>query len=745
ANSSSTVKITGSSITKSVTQTTATIGTSVNYTARLTIPKNLEFFNLTAADVLPDSLDFDGYVGSSCFSGCSVTSPAPTVQTYNASISGGLTNIGWDLGHVAAGDTDRVIEFTYKAHVRATHRNGGANVVNGQTLINTIKSESNLTNKYSFDPNVPPTTRTYDHVSPNATATVTVKEPAVVLDKRVSVNGGAFTNGQEAQPSDSLTYRIEVKNNGTSPAYDVVVTDKPDVEIINVVNAAGAGFSTKAWDPVDNNMSWKIPGPIAPGDTVTLTYTANSVSSLSLINGQTAVNTAKAPSYFGVSSTDRAANPTWVFREYSANDDTVILSYEFPEIQVTKTTGKPGFPDIADAPVEQSFPWRIEIKNNANVAKAFDTVVTDTLPADWTYDAGSTSITGGASAEPTVVTNPAGDKLTWNFSGQTINPGASVVINFTATPQLAARANPNPQINDSDAASRDSSGNPGNADGPYKDEDDAKATLKFPIADLVLTKTAPAEVESNEVFDYGITVENKGPNTATDVVINDPLPAGLTFVSSADCSSAAVCNLGTILSGESKSVTIKVKATYAVAGTTVVNTATATQKEWEPTPDDNTDTVETIVKGEANVEIIKTAAPVNPRPGDIVTYTLKAKNIGTAIAQDVKITDSLPVGVTFVSADAPCVETTGTVNCAIGALNPGEETVYQVKVKVDPIGTFNNASDHLLDVQKVETQIDLEAGEQKTVTATCPSGYFASDGSVRIDHIDQGTGDWTAP
>ncbi|MBK8294230.1 MAG: DUF11 domain-containing protein [Solirubrobacterales bacterium] len=744
ANSTSTVKLTGSSITKSVTPAWATIGTPVNYTAKLTIPKNLEFFNLTAADLLPDSLDFDGYVGSSCFSGCSGTSPAPTVQTYNAIVSGGLTSIGWDLGHVIAGDTDRVIEFTYKVHVRDTHRNGGAPVVNGQTVVNTINSESNLTNKYTFDPAVSARTRTYDDVSPNAQTTTPIREPNVNIDKKVKIAGGSFVDGPaEAQASDNLTYSIAVKNNGTSPAYDVVVTDKPDDEIINVVNAAGAGFSTKAWSAGDHNMAWKIPGPIAPGDTVTLTYTASAVSSATLHTGQTAVNTAKAPKYFGIPEADRT-NP-WIYREYASNNDSVILKFEFPEISVNKTTTAPGFPDIADANVEQSFGWRIVVKNNADVAKAFDTVVNDVLPPAWTYDAGSTSITGATTAEPSVATNPAGDKLTWNFSGQTIQPGSSVVITFTATPQLAARANPPVQTNDSDANSKDSSGNPGNADGPYTDEDDAKATLKFPIADLVLTKTAPAMVESNEVFDYGITVKNKGPNTATDVVINDPLPAGLTFVSSADCSSAAVCNLGTIASGASKSVTIKVKATYAVAGTTVVNTATATQKEWEPTPEDNTDTVETIVKGEANVEITKTAAPTNPRPGDIVTYSLKAKNIGTAIAQDVKITDSLPVGVTFVSADAPCVETAGTVNCAIGSLNPGEEHTYQVKVKIDPIGTFNSANDHLLDVQKVETQIDLEAGEQKTVTATCPSGYFVSDGSVRIDHIDQGTGDWTAP
>lgn len=744
ANSSSTVKLTGSSITKSVTPAWATIGTPITYSAKLTIPKNLEFFNLTAADVLPDSLDFDGYVSSSCFSGCSVTSPAPTVQTYNPAISGGLTNIGWDLGHVNAGDTDRVIEFTYKAHVRDTHRNGGAPVLNGQTVVNTINSRSNLTSKYTFNPNNLPAAGTYDHVSPNAQTTTPIREPNVSLDKKVKINSGPFVDGPaEAQASDSLTYSIAVKNNGTSPAYDVVVTDKPDDELINVVNVAGAGFATQNWTPGDHNMAWKIPGPIAPGDTVTLTYTASAVSSASLHTGQTAVNTAKAPKYFGIPEAERT-NP-WTYREYAGNNDSVILKFEFPEITVTKTTGKPGFPDIADAPVEQSFPWRIVIKNNADVATAFDTVVRDTLPPAWTYDAGSTSITGATTAEPGVVTNPAGDQLTWNFNGQTIAPHGSVTINFTATPQLAARANPPVQTNDSEADSKDSSGNPGNADGPYTDEDDAKATLKFPIADLVLTKTAPAMVESNETFDYGITVKNKGPNTATNVVINDPLPAGLTFVSSADCSSAAVCNLGTILSGASKSVTIRVKATYAVAGTTVINTATATQKEWEPTPDDNTDTVETIVKGEANVEIIKTASPLNPRPGDVVTYTLKAKNIGSAIAQDVKITDSLPVGVTFVSADAPCVENAGTVNCAIGSLNPGEEKTYTVKVTVDPWGTANSAEDHLLDVQKVEAQIDLEAGEQKTVSVTCPSGYFASDGSVRIDHIDQGTGDWTAP
>ena len=151
------------------------------------------------------------------------------------------------------------------------------------------------------------------------------------------------------------------------------------------------------------------------------------------------------------------------------------------------------------------------------------------------------------------------------------------------------------------------------------------------------------------------------------------------------------------------------------------------------------------VEGEADVKITKTADPSLGRPGDVITFHLKAENVGTAIAEDVVITDNLPAGLSFVSADAPCVEALATVKCEIGDLGVGESKTFDVKVKVDPWGDADPTAEHLLDVQKVEAQIDLEAGEQKTVTVSCPANYFASDGSVRIDHIDQGTGDWTSP
>ena len=126
------------------------------------------------------------------------------------------------------------------------------------------------------------------------------------------------------------------------------------------------------------------------------------------------------------------------------------------------------------------------------------------------------------------------------------------------------------------------------------------------------------------------------------------------------------------------------------------------------------------------------------------TYTLKARNNGPGAALNVVVTDPIPSGLSFVSADPPCGFASGTVTCSLGTLAPGQEVTLEVRVSVDPAPAGDPNLEHLLDVQKVEAQIDLEAGQERTVSVTCPSGYFASDGSVRIDQIDHGTGDWTA-
>ncbi len=138
-----------------------------------------------------------------------------------------------------------------------------------------------------------------------------------------------------------------------------------------------------------------------------------------------------------------------------------------------------------------------------------------------------------------------------------------------------------------------------------------------PTADLSITKTdSPHPVYEGNLLTYTITVNNGGPDDATNVTVNDTLPPDTTFVSAiptqGTCSgtTTVTCNLGTIFAGGgtqrarkdstsmaqsfdpaqpppsgggSAKVTIVVKPTHAAAGTTVSNTATVTADQFDPT------------------------------------------------------------------------------------------------------------------------------------------------------------------
>jgi uncharacterized repeat protein (TIGR01451 family) len=147
----------------------------------------------------------------------------------------------------------------------------------------------------------------------------------------------------------------------------------------------------------------------------------------------------------------------------------------------------------------------------------------------------------------------------------------------------------------------------------------------------------------------------------------------------------------------------------------------------------------------ADISIKKTVDVAQAAPGDTVTYTLTVKNTGPGAAHNVVVTDNLPSGTTFVSATVPppappCTQSGGTVTCGLGTLGAGETTIITIKVKVAPIAGGDTSHQHQLDYTKVESHLSLFDGDTLSATATCPTGYFATDGSVRLDHVDQGTG-----
>ena len=148
--------------------------------------------------------------------------------------------------------------------------------------------------------------------------------------------------------------------------------------------------------------------------------------------------------------------------------------------------------------------------------------------------------------------------------------------------------------------------------------------------------------------------------------------------------------------------------------------------------------------GDSDVKITKTASVSSPHGGDFVTYTLLVENVGDSPATGVVVEDALPAGVTFDSASSPCTFSGGTVTCNLGTLAPHASASLWVKVVVVPIAGAGSPShpqaNHWLTPYKAEQQVDLEPGEQKSVTMSCNAGDILSDGQFRVDHVDQDTG-----
>ncbi|WP_415836645.1 DUF11 domain-containing protein [Nocardioides marinus] len=143
--------------------------------------------------------------------------------------------------------------------------------------------------------------------------------------------------------------------------------------------------------------------------------------------------------------------------------------------------------------------------------------------------------------------------------------------------------------------------------------------------------------------------------------------------------------------------------------------------------------------------ILKSVSDAAPEGGDQVTYTLVVTNQGTAPATGVVVRDDLPSGVTYVSSSPGCAIAGSVLTCTVGDLDPGESVSLQIVATVNPTAGAGRPVDpqshHWLTPYKSEQQIDLEPGQTRTVTVDCVDGGIVTDGSVRIDHVDQGTGD----
>ncbi|MCX2576147.1 T9SS type B sorting domain-containing protein [Pedobacter sandarakinus] len=213
----------------------------------------------------------------------------------------------------------------------------------------------------------------------------------------------------------------------------------------------------------------------------------------------------------------------------------------------------------------------------------------------------------------------------------------------------------------------------------------------------MVTKTvnnATPTVGNNLIF--SIVVKNNGPATASNVQILDLLPSGYTYVSGTATAGAynsltGVWTVGNLANGVSE--TLSITAIVNASGS-YANTATVSGSETDPDPSNNTSTV-TPVPGvlQANLGVIKTASTLTPTIGNNVVFTIAANNAGPNNATNVKITDLLQTGYTYVSSTV----STGIYDpvsgvWTIGTFANGSTATMTITAKVNATGPYSNTA-----------------------------------------------------
>lgn len=220
-----------------------------------------------------------------------------------------------------------------------------------------------------------------------------------------------------------------------------------------------------------------------------------------------------------------------------------------------------------------------------------------------------------------------------------------------------------------------------------------------PSSDLGVTVTAAPAVHNGEQLIYEFTVVNLSASDATGVVLTDPLPGEVDFVSAAQSTGTGTMDadvvtfqLGALAAGASATATV---VTTANTAGDVINTAWVGLNEADTNTLDNIAVTGSTVEPSVDLSVTDSALPLPARRNQPLTYQVRVSNDGLDDATSVTLTDLFGDTVTFQSASG----TTGTaevhgrlVSCDAGPLAAGESAEMSVTVVPNEPGSLENTA-----------------------------------------------------
>ncbi|MET3803063.1 putative repeat protein (TIGR01451 family)/fimbrial isopeptide formation D2 family protein [Nakamurella sp. UYEF19] len=386
----------------------------------------------------------------------------------------------------------------------------------------------------------------------------------------------------------------------------------------------------------------------------------------------------------------------------------------------------------ATATAGQNFDWTLTVTNlgpsvsQANVDNPI--TVTDTLPAGTTFVSGGSTESGFSCVAGT----PAATVICTRTTDLAVNlPAGSQSVAFPIRVAVApsVRGTVTNTASIAAGATREPTGGIAAADNNTSDPADVATR-----ADLSITKTHAdgARAVAGAPFNWTITVTDAGPSDSfaaagSPITVTDTLPAGVTYsgATSPDFTCAAGAVIGTVLCQATAPLTVgdhPITLTGLIDPITLgdadlndptVHTLSNTAEITASTTPDlaGTDTATDVapLDTRADLAIVKSHEPgATAVPGQQFSWSLMVSNLGPSVsraslANPITVTDTLPTGVTLISATGDGWECTAVgqlLTCTAGTaaapadllLGAASPITVTTAVAVEATGSLNNAA-----------------------------------------------------
>ncbi|MDQ8046356.1 MAG: hypothetical protein REI11_17260, partial [Patulibacter sp.] len=536
--------------------------------------------------------------------------------------------------------------------------------------------------------------------------TVKYDHPSLSIVKTTGASG--FPKTAPGQIDHPFTWRVVVTNtSATAAATKLTITDtlpknwtyEPGT---SAFTSGVTSEPTVATNSAGDQLTWATNNGLAAGASTTLTYQARPTFASIASNGTGAThphtNTANASVLDAVGAPADADGPF-----VPASADTANATIDLPSITFTDT------PDGGAAKAGETVPFHVKVSNTGTV-EATNVVVTDTLPLGTTYVSGSATATPPAGFTQTSYTPevPASGTTpavpgTVTFRVATLAGGANVDI---AIPVRTDPASPSGTVVTNHAVVQSAQ--------TAQTADDPGTVTLTPSADLQAAKTAQVGgttvtgATAGAHLQYVIGATNKGPSVATAIVLKDQLPSTVTLVAGSlpsQCTSGpttpattpatvtVTCTFtGATAVSDSVSATIDTVVNAGVT-TNANNTVKASSSTPDPVATNDTATANVAVGTNSDLSVVQSVVGATPDPhaGRAVNGTtgdlkLAVHNDGPSDATGVKVVDTLPAGLTFVSSASGCTASGQAITCTIGSLLAGADATVTLTVRATTVG-----------------------------------------------------------